>query len=186
MIAAMLLAIFAQIAVNGRRAKMGEKELAEAVMRGETVNVEDRMSKMKKLEARVRRQKNGGIFRYLGALGTGAGTVVALNLLSGVDDVRIFRYGSLILTVIMALLFIPRGKRSRLPVGCLVTLIAMIAGTVILLLDPFHSADTPVYIVTLAIMAGVIWESVTLLKLYNRSCSNTPPQFETHTGGELL
>ena len=90
MIAAMLLAIFAQIAVNGRRAKMGEKELAEAVMRGETVNVEDRMSKMKKLEARVRRQKNGGIFRYLGALGTGAGTVVALNLLSGVDDVRIF------------------------------------------------------------------------------------------------
>ena len=84
MIAAMLLAIFAQLAVNGRREKMGEKQLAEAVVRGETVNVDDRMAKMKKLEARVKRQKNGGIFRYLGALGTGAAAVIALNMLSGI------------------------------------------------------------------------------------------------------
>ena len=86
----------------------------------------------------------------------------------------------------MAFLLIPWGKQSKLPVGCLITLVAMIAGTVILLLDPFHSADTPVYIVTLAIMAGVVWESLTLLRLYNKSCSNALPQFETHTGGELL
>ena len=66
------------------------------------------------------------------------------------------------------------------------TFIAMIAGAVIMLLDPFHSADTPVYIVTLVIMAGVVWESLTLLKLYNKSCSNALPQFETHQGGELL
>ena len=186
LIAAMLLAIFAQIAVNGRRAKIGEKQLAEAVVRGETVDVNDRMKKMRKLEARVNRQKNHGIFRYLGALGTGTLSVIALNLLSRMDNVMVFRWGSLILTVIMAALFIPTGKQSRLPVGCLVTIIAMIAGTVILLLDPFHSADTPVYIVTLAIMAGVIWESLSLLKLYNKSCSNALPQFETHQGGELL
>ena len=186
MIAAMLLAIFAQFAVNGRRTKMGEKQLAEAVVRGETVDVDDRMAKMKKLEARVKRQKNGGVFRYLGALAAGAGSVIALNALSGLDDVRIFRYGALVLTVIMAALLIPWGKRSKLPVGCLITLLAMIAGTVIMLLDPFHSADTPVYIVTLAVMAGVIWESLTLLKLYNKSCSNALPQFETHQGGELL
>ncbi len=186
LIAAMLLAIFAQIAVNGRRSKIGEKQLAEAVVRGETVDVDDRMSKMRKLEARVNRQKNHGIFRYLGALGTGAASVIGLNLISGLDNVMYFRWGSLILTVIMAFLLIPWGKQSKLPVGCLITLVAMIAGTVILLLDPFHSADTPVYIVTLAIMAGVVWESLTLLWLYNKSCSNALPQFETHTGGELL
>ena len=187
MIAAMLLAVFAQIAVNGRRAKIGEKQLAEAVVRGETVDVDDRMAKMKKLESRVKRQQNGGIFRYLGALTAGAGSVVALNVLSAMDDVRIFRYGALILTVIMALLVLPLGgKRSKLPVGCLVTFTAMAAGAVIMLLDPFHSADTPVYIVTLAIMAGVVWECLSLLKLYNRSCSNALPQFESHQGGELL
>ena len=186
LIAAMLLAIFAQIAVNGRRTKIREKQLAEAVVRGETVDVNDRMSKMKKLEARVNRQKNHGIFRYLGALGTGVVSVVALNVISSIDNVMYFRVGALILTVIMALLIIPWEKSSRLPVGCIVTFVAMIAGTAILLLDPFHSADTPVYIVTLAIMAGVIWESLALLRLYNKSCSNALPQFETHTGGELL
>ena len=186
LIAAMLLAIFAQIAVNGRRTKIREKQLAEAVVRGETVDVNDRMSKMKKLEARVNRQKNHGIFRYLGALGTGVVSVIALNVISSIDNVMYFRVGALILTVIMALLIIPWEKSSRLPVGCIVTFVAMIAGTAILLLDPFHSADTPVYIVTLAIMAGVIWESLALLRLYNKSCSNALPQFETHTGGELL
>ena len=117
MIAAMLLAVFAQIAVNGRRTRMQEKEMAEAVVRGETVDVNDRMAKMKHLESRVKRQKNGGIFRYLGAMGIGAGTVVALNILSTLDDVRIFRYGSLFLVVIMALLIIPWGKTSKLPFG---------------------------------------------------------------------
>ena len=186
LIAAMLLAIFAQVAVNGRRTKIREKQLAEAVVRGETVDVNDRMSKMKKLEARVNRQKNHGIFRYLGALGTGVVSVIALNVLSSIDNVMYFRVGALLLTVIMALLIIPWEKSSRMPIGCIVTFIAMIAGTLILLLDPFHSADTPVYIVTLAIMAGVVWESISLLKLYNKSCSNTLPQFETHQGGELL
>ena len=187
MIAAMLLALFAQIAVNGRRTKMGEKQLAEAVIRGETVDVEDRMAKMKKLESRVARQKNGGVFRYLGALGAGAGSCIVLNILSSMDDVRIFRYGALILTAVMAFLVLPIGeRRSKLPFGSMVAFTAMIAGAAIMLLDPFHSADTPVYIVTLAIMGGVVWECLNLLKLYNQSCSNTLPQFESHTGGELL
>ena len=29
-------------------------------------------------------------------------------------------------------------------------------------------------------------ECLELLKLYNKSCSNTLPQFESHQGGELL
>jgi NAD/NADP transhydrogenase beta subunit len=160
--------------------------MAEAVVRGETVDVNDRMAKMRHLESRVKRQNNGGAFRYIGVLTAAALTCVALSLLSKMDDVRIYHYGSLILTVIMAVAIIPWEKRPKLPLGCLVTFIAMVAGTVIMLLDPFHSADMPVYIVTLAIMAGVVWECVSLLKLYNKSCSNALPQFESHQGGELL
>ena len=186
MMAAMLLGIFAQIAVNGRRTRLHDKQMAEAVIRGETVDVKDRMDKMKRLESRVNRQNNNGIFRYIGVFGAGAAACIAMELLSRMDDVRIYRYGSVLLAAVMALLIIPWEKRPRLPFGCLVTFIAMAAGAVIMLLDPFHSADLPVYLVTLAIMGGVVWESLTLLRLYNKSCSNPLPQFETHQGGELL
>ena len=165
---------------------MQEKEMAEAVVRGETVDVSDRMTKMKRLEKRVNRQKNHGVFRYLVALGAGAGSVLALNILSSIDNIKYFRYGALILTVVMALLIIPWEKKGKLPIGCIVTFIAMVAGTLIMLLDPFHSANMPIYIVTLVIVAGVIWECLSLLKLYNKSCSNALPQFESHQGGEML
>jgi len=187
MVAAMLLAIFAQIAVNGRRTRLRDQEIAGAVSRGEVIDMKDRLSKLKRLERRVRRQENGGIFRYLGAIGAGVVSVLALNALSAMDDVRIFRYGSLILAAIMLILILPvGGKKSKLPVGCMITFAAIVAGVAILLLDPFHSADTPVYIVTLAIMGGVVWECLSLLKMYNKSCSNALPQFESHKGGELL
>ena len=187
MVAAMLLAIFAQVAVNGRRTRIREQEMAGAVVRGETLDMKDRLSKLKRLERRVRRQENGGVFRYIGALAVGIVSVLALNALSSIDDVRIFRYGSMVLAVVMIFLMLPVGsKKSKMPFGSIVTLAAMIIGTVILLLDPFHSADTPVYIVTLAIMGGVIWECLNLLKMYNKSCSNALPQFESHQGGELL
>ena len=92
-----------------------------------------------------------------------------------------------VLVAVMVFLILPvGGRKSRLPVGSIVTFVAMGAGAAVLLLDPFHSADTPVYIVTLAVMAGVVWESLALLKLYNKSCSNALPQFETHQGGEML
>ena len=78
------------------------------------------------------------------------------------------------------------GEGASLPIGCMITFAAMIGGCLLLILDPFHSADAPVYIVTLVIMAGVVLECLQLLRLYNRSCSNTPPQFESHQGGELL
>ena len=62
----------------------------------------------------------------------------------------------------------------------------MIGGCVLMIMDPFHSADAPVYIITVAIMAGVVLESLQLLRMYNKSCSNALPQFETHVGGEML
>ena len=92
-----------------------------------------------------------------------------------------------ILTLVMAGLLLPVGsKKSRLPIGSIVTFTAMAAGTAVLILDPFHSADMPVYILTLAIMAGVVWECINLLHLYNKSCSNELPQFASHNGGEDL
>ena len=187
LVAAMLLAIFAQVAVNGRRTRMMEKEIAESVARGEAVDVKDRVTKMKRLQRRVNRQRNGGVFRYLGALAAGVGSVVALNAISTLDDVRIFRISAVVLTLVMAFLILPIGaKRSKLPVGCIVTFTAMVLGAAVLVLDPFHSADMPVYILTAGIMAGVIWVCLSLMKLYNNSCSNALPQFESHQGGELL
>ena len=35
-----------------------------------------------------------------------------------------------------------------------------------------------------AILAAVVWESIDLLLLHNRECSNPLPQFDTHQGGE--
>ena len=187
MITAMLLAIFAQWAVNTRRTRVKEKEMMEAVILGETVDVHDRMTKMKRLEKRVARQNNHGIFRYLGIFAVGGAAYLGMQILSSMDNIRIYRYASVGLLVLICLMVLPLGeKRSRLPLGCLITLAAMAAGAFIMFFDPFHSADTPVYIVTLAIMAGVILECLELLRMYNKSCSNTLPQFESHQGGELL
>lgn len=187
MIAAMLLAIFAQFAVNGRRTRMYEKEMAGAIFRGETIDMKDRLNKLKRLERRVRRQENGGIFRYIGVILAGVGSVLALNALSSLDDVRIFRYGSLLLAIVMIFMILPiGGKKTKLPFGSIVAFTAMMVSAALLLLDPFHSADTPIFIMTGVIMTGVIWECLNLLKMYNKSCSNALPQFESHTGGENL
>ena len=183
--AAMLLAVFAQVAVNGQRTKIRDQELARATTDGGTIGIKDRMAQLHRLEKRVRRQRNGGIFRYLGALLAGGGTYLALKLLSEVQDLRIFRYTAPALTVVMILLVAPIGsEKAKLPKGSIATLAAMIAGSLVMLLDPFHSADMPVFIISFIILAAVIWECVDLLKMYNRACSNPVPQFESHTGGE--
>ena len=183
--AAMLLAIFAQVAVNNQRTKIRDQEIARATTDEGTIGIKDRMAQMKRLEKRVRRQQNGGVFRYLTVLLAGGGTYVALKILSEVQNLRIFRYAAPVLAVVMILLVAPiGGKKAKLPPGSFATLAAMIAGGLIMLLDPFHSADMPVFIVSFIILAAVIWECVDLLRLYNRACSNPVPQFESHTGGE--
>ena len=140
---------------------------------------------MKKLQRLVKRQKSGGAGRYIGTALAGVGSFLAVSLLSGVEYYHLYKWAAVILTVVMGFLVLPIwGKQSKLPLGSVAALTAMVAGCILVLLDPFHSADMPVYIVTAAIMAGVIWESVALMKLYNRSCSNPLPQFESHQGGE--
>ncbi len=185
MIAAMLLAVFAQVAVNGRRSKVWEKEEGKAESESGQTSVQEQVSRGKKLQRLAKRQKNGGITRYLAAALAGGGSFLAVGIVSGLENFTIYKWAAVILTVAMGILVLPLwGKQSKLPLGSLAALTAMVAGCVVLVLDPFHSADMPVYVLTAAIMAGVIWESVVLLKLYNRSCSNPLPQFESHTGGE--
>ena len=60
----------------------------------------------------------------------------------------------------------------------------MVAGLLILIVNPFRSADEPVYLAAFVCMAGVVWEALDMLLLYNRECSSPLPQFESHQGGE--
>ena len=78
------------------------------------------------------------------------------------------------------------GSRSgvRTPMGCLAALGVMVLATLNLLLDPFRSGDTAVYVLTVLCLACVIWVCVDLLLLHNRECSNPLPQFESHQGGD--
>ena len=72
----------------------------------------------------------------------------------------------------------------RAPWGSFAAVLTAVAGCVILVLDPFSGADTPVYLISLGSLAAVVWESLDLLLLHNRECSNPLPQFESHQGGE--
>ena len=185
--AAMLLGVFAQAAVNSQRTKIRDQEIARAGTDGAKIGIKERVARNHRLEKRVRRQENGGIFRYLGALLAGAGTYLALSFLSNYAnlDLNIFKYAALALTAGMIALVAPiGGKKAKLPPGSIATLAAMIAGAAIMLLNPFHSDDVPLYLVSLVILAAVVWESVDLLRLYNRACSNPVPQFASHTGGD--
>ena len=185
MVAAMLLAVFAQFAVNGRLTAIRDKEAAETAAQRGKLSLKSQTARAKRLQRRVRRQASGNIVRYLGAAGIGAASIVFLRILSGVEDFRVYKLAGLVLTVVMiAVVAYGASRKVRLPAGSVASLSAMVAGAVILVADPFHSADLPVYIVTLAIMAGVLWESFDLLRLYNRSCHNPLPQFKSHTGGE--
>ena len=123
----------------------------------------------------------------LGAAGALVLILLIAGVLAAVGDIRVYRIAAPVLTIVAAFLTLTGGKkRGRLPLGSIAALLSMIAGTVILILDPFHSEDLPVYIVVAAILGAIIWESIDLLNLHNRSCSNPMPQFETHQGGEDL
>ena len=120
-----------------------------------------------------------------GVIGAGVALAVGMYLMSEIGEIRVYKIAALALTAVMAGVTLLSGdERSKLPPGSIAALLAMAAGCVLLVLDPFHSDDTAMYVVTAGIMAAVIWECVDLLRLDNRACSNPVPQFESHTGGE--
>ncbi len=185
MTAAMALALFAQAAVNGQRTKIREQETAKASADGGEVSMKERVTRMHRLQKRVKRQQSGNVGRYLAAAGIGVGLVLVLHILSMIGDPSVYKLIVPMMAVGMFLLLMPIGaKRSSLPPGSIAAMIAMAAGAVIVLFDPFHSDDVPFYLVSFVILAAVVWECLDLLRLHNRACSNPIPQFESHTGGE--
>ena len=185
MLISMLLGLFAQVMVNGQRVRIREQELARESADGVTVSLKERIAQGKRLEKRVRRQQNGNIGRYLSAFGIGAALVAGMHLLSSIGNPTVYRIAAPLMAIAMIALLLPIGaSRSKLPPGSFGVLAAMIGGAAILVLDPFHSANLPIYLVCFAIMIAVIWMCLDLLKLHNRGCSNPVPQFESHTGGE--
>ena len=181
MVIAMLLGIAAQLVVNARRKAVKEQQLKEEMAEGAEDDMSSRMRQRKRMEHR----SGSGTLYSLGGIGGAILLAAVMFGLSLVDNIRIYHLAALVLTVIMASVTFLGGRRmSKPPLGSFAALLAMIAGTVILIADPFHSADLPMYLVSFAILAAVVWESVDLLILHNRECSNPLPQFDTHQGGD--
>ena len=93
--------------------------------------------------------------------------------------------GAAVLTVLMGgLVWFGAQTKVRTPLGCYAALIVMALGTINLVVNPFHSDDIVMYVLSLLCLLSVVWVCVDMLILHNRECSNPMPQFETHTGGE--
>ena len=183
MIAAMLLALCAQLIVNQHRKNIAEKLAAEEARDGRD-DLRARLKQRKKM-ARHAKGSGTGVIDGIGWTATIALAVWGLHMISGLNEPFVFRIVSLVLTAGMGgLVWFGRAEGTKTPPGCWAALIAMTLGTVNLILDPFHSEDLAVYLVAFLCMAAVIWVCVDLLLLHNRDCSNPLPQFETHRGGE--
>ena len=181
MVIAMLLAVAAQLVVNGRRKAVKEQQVRERMAEGSADDMASRMRQRKRMENRV----GSGSLYSLGGVGGAVLLAVLMYVISRVDDIEMFYLASLALTAVMGFtLFAGGRKMSRPPAGSFAALLAMAAGTLILIVDPFRSADMPMYLVSFVILAAVVWESVDLLLLHNKECSNPLPQFDTHRGGD--
>ena len=183
MVAAMMLAVGAQVAVNNRRRAVYDRE-----QRGgdnASADVLDTAKERGKLEKKQKRKGSAAFTGAAGAAGAAVAAAAVLKMMGEVGDSRIYKIAAVALTLAMAgVMFIGGKKRSRMPAGSWGALAAMVIGAILMVLDPFHSEDIAVYGVTALILAGVIWACVDLLKIYNRSCSNPLPQFESHQGGD--
>ncbi len=180
MVIAMLLALAAQLIVNARRKSVKEQELKAEMAEGADDDMSSRMRQRKRMEHR----SGSGTLYNLGGLGGTVLLVAAMYGISLLDNIKLFWLAAFLLTAAMLVtVFFGGRKMSKPPLGSIVALLAMIAGTAILILDVFHSDDTALYLVSFAILAAVVWESVDLLLLHNKECSNPLPQFDTHQGG---
>ena len=185
LVIAMMLAVLAQLVVNGRRRVLRDRETAEETASSEEDDMDLRLRQRKRMERNSRESGFAAMLQGLGGLGGTLVGAAAMYGISRLDDIRIFKLIALGLTLVLGFLIVSGGKKQiRAPWGSFAALVTAVAGSAVLVLDPFHSADLPVYILSFLSMAAVIWESLDLLLLHNRECSNPLPQFETHQGGE--
>ncbi len=181
MILAMLLTLIAQWIVNRHRSAVRQREELETVPDANG-SVEQRI-RLRKQIASQSAGKGGKSWLLAAFLLAACG--FGLYKLSQVNLPEFVSLISLVMTALMALMLRRKaGNGLRAPNGCYAAWILMLLGTVNLIWNPFHSADEPVYLITLALMAAVIWVGVEMVMLYNRECSNPLPQFESHQGGD--
>ena len=185
MAAAMALAVAAQAIINLRQSNLKDQKNAELAAEGQD-DFSRRLKQRRKAERSAKTAAAAGsVIGPLSGLSFAAVAAAVLYFMSRQDDVSIFKLAALALTAVMAVLLLIGSKGGgRVIPGSAAALLAMIAGTAVLILDPFHSADMPVYLISFLILATVIWECVDLLKVHNKACSNPLPQFTTHQGGE--
>ena len=183
LVVAMLMALGAQWIVNRRRSNIKDKEIAEQASEGGD-NLSRRLKQRKKLASHAKGSTTGMI-QSIGGAGGMLILLFGLTQLAKLDDAKVFKLVTIVLTVLMGiLLWWGTQTKVRTPLGCFAAFGAMVLGTLNLALDPFHSDDTIVYLTAFLCMAAVVWACVDMLILHNRECSNPMPQFETHQGGE--
>ena len=180
---AMLLALGAQWIVNNHRGNIRDRELAEKAKDGRD-SLTRRLKQRKKLASHAK----GSITGTLQSIG-GAGAMIlllaGLRGLAKLNNAKVFMLAAAVLTAAMGgLLLWGSRTKVRTPAGCFAALIVMILGTLNLVVNPFHSDDLVMYLLSFLCMAAVVWVCVDMLALHNRACSNPMPQFETHQGGE--
>ena len=183
LIAAMLLALGAQWFVNRRRQNIADRTESENAKDGGD-NLLTRLKQRKRMASHAK-GGSANLIENVGGFGGMIILVILLTQFSKINDARVFKYGALGLTVLMGLMLAWGAQtKVRTPIGSYAAFIAMALGTAVLLLNPFHSDDMPLYVLALLCLAAVVWISIDLLLLYNRECSNPLPQFESHQGGE--
>ena len=183
LIVAMLLALGAQWIVNNHRSNIRDRELAENAKDGE----DDLMTRLKMRKRMASHAKGGsaGTIESVGGFGGLILLVILMTQFSKINEPGVFKIAAAVLTAAMAgLVFTGARTKGHTPIGCYAALVVMALATAVLVLDPFHSDDLPMYILSVLCLASVIWVCVDLLILHNRECSNAMPQFETHQGGE--
>ena len=108
-----------------------------------------------------------------------------MTQISRINSPGVFKIAAAVLTVLMGgLVWFGAQTKVRTPLGCYAALIVMALGTINLVVNPFHSDDIVMYVLSFLCLLSVVWVCVDMLILHNRECSNPMPQFETHTGGE--
>ena len=183
LIAAMLLALGAQWFVNRRRQNIADRTESENAKDGGD-NLLTRLKQRKRMASHAK-GGSANLIENAGGFGGMIILVILLTQFSKINDARVFKYGALGLTVLMGFMLAWGAQtKVRTPIGSYAAFIAMALGTAVLLLNPFHSDDMPLYVLALLCLAAVVWISIDLLLLHNRECSNPLPQFESHQGGE--
>lgn len=186
---AMLLAFCAQLAVSGRLKKIRVRENGGISEHGDMKEL---------LKATNKRAKSSGNRKQIAGPLVGAFVIVALafaliseglnpgNMLNMLlNSGGFLKVACVGLTAASAAVMLTgRKKKAKMPPGNLVTLCVMMIGCLLLILNPFHSADLPTWICALACILCVLWTLWEMLRLFNKECSNPLPQFASHRGGE--